>query len=385
MALHDLRRATLVLIGAEARRHREREQTAALLRQCSPAAALDYWSWNRVTALAVLRAQELGVEHATWNAARQQAARHATDAARTTELGAMVLTRLLHDAEIDVLCLKGPLLARALYGDPAHRAASGDIDLLVAKRDFSRASAIIASQGWRPQEEPLTHGSLPERHQRLEPAGSGPRVELHWRTQLYDETLHTDGLLRRGIRDRSDGGLPLLTPSLPDALAMLLLDWLRDGIHRLRQPADIATLLDLGGAGVLDEAIGGLPPVLHGPAQQAASVLLPMLGFPAASADHRANALLTRLAACDRALGDPQRRARIAVAVLASSPAGTRRARLRSLYEHAARKVIEAPAATVAPAPVLRTASAARLAARAGLELAHAFATTPRATPTEAR
>lgn len=53
----------------------------------------------------------------------------------------------LHAHGIDVLCIKGPVLAQQLYGDVAAR-ITGDIDLLVRARDFAEAARVIANLGF---------------------------------------------------------------------------------------------------------------------------------------------------------------------------------------------------------------------------------------------
>jgi hypothetical protein len=51
-------------------------------------------------------------------------------------------------SNIQVLPLKGPVLAETLYGDVTLRRA-GDLDLLVDKRDYSAAEALLLRQGYR--------------------------------------------------------------------------------------------------------------------------------------------------------------------------------------------------------------------------------------------
>jgi Uncharacterised nucleotidyltransferase len=50
---------------------------------------------------------------------------------------------------LEVLPLKGPLLAQVLYGSPGLR-QSGDLDLLVRREDFERAQVLLKDLGFRP-------------------------------------------------------------------------------------------------------------------------------------------------------------------------------------------------------------------------------------------
>jgi Uncharacterised nucleotidyltransferase len=51
---------------------------------------------------------------------------------------------------LEVLPLKGPLLAQTLFGSPGLR-QSDDLDLLVRPRDFSRAQALLMDLGFKPE------------------------------------------------------------------------------------------------------------------------------------------------------------------------------------------------------------------------------------------
>ena len=48
-----------------------------------------------------------------------------------------------------MLPLKGPLLAQMLYGSPGLR-QSGDLDLLVRRKDFERAQVLLKDLGFQP-------------------------------------------------------------------------------------------------------------------------------------------------------------------------------------------------------------------------------------------
>jgi len=92
--------------------------------------------------------------------------------ARDSEAANMRLAMELHSLlalfarhNIDVLPLKGPALSLALYGDASMR-SSNDLDLLVRRKDFSRAEALLVSQSFLPAgplagyHKPFSRGAL---------------------------------------------------------------------------------------------------------------------------------------------------------------------------------------------------------------------------------
>jgi len=89
----------------------------------------------------------------------------------------------LEDEQIPVIPIKGPLLARAAYGDLASRRFA-DLDLVVHRRDLDRARAILAQRGFqaaialpRDAESTLLGADY---HIALVDQEHGIVVELHW-------------------------------------------------------------------------------------------------------------------------------------------------------------------------------------------------------------
>jgi hypothetical protein len=60
----------------------------------------------------------------------------------------VTLAEVLESARIDVVVLKGPVLAHTLYPDPSWR-PFGDLDLLVRTRDWDRTTALLGTLGMR--------------------------------------------------------------------------------------------------------------------------------------------------------------------------------------------------------------------------------------------
>lgn len=86
-----------------------------------------------------------------------QVTRNAQAALANTARTAAVV-RLLDEAGVESIVLKGPLLARQLYGDLAGRVA-GDVDVLVPEARLLAAARALANAGYRHQ-TPLTPASL---------------------------------------------------------------------------------------------------------------------------------------------------------------------------------------------------------------------------------
>lgn len=140
---------------------------------------------------AFLQQQLPAATRAQWPAlAREQLAAAARRSARRALLQSAELVRvarLFEAAGIPFLSVKGPLLARALYGDAGARHA-GDLDLLVAPERLADADAVLRAAGCRrsmPDFE-LTPRQWRE-FQRLKNdfefihEASGLRIEVGWR------------------------------------------------------------------------------------------------------------------------------------------------------------------------------------------------------------
>ena len=107
------------------------------------------------------------------------------------------IVALFEHEQIPVLSIKGPLLARAAYGDLASRRFA-DLDLVVRRRDLDRARDVLAQRGFQPlialprDAESALLGA--DYHIALIDAEQGIVVELHW-------ALIRAGL--SGLRDES--------------------------------------------------------------------------------------------------------------------------------------------------------------------------------------
>jgi hypothetical protein len=106
---------------------------------------------------------------------------------------------LLEQNHVEVIPIKGPLLARSAYGDLASRRFA-DLDLVVHRRDLDRARALLAQRGFGPaiplprQAEAAVLGA--DYHVALVEPEQNVMVELHW------------ALVRSGLAGLNDHAWP---------------------------------------------------------------------------------------------------------------------------------------------------------------------------------
>jgi hypothetical protein len=147
------------------------------------------------------------------------------------------LERLLRDFQylgVDVLPLKGPVLALELYGDVALRSCN-DLDLLVRRGDFARCEALLLERGYLPL------GPLSEHDRRF--VRDGLLVELHFElASPRDFPLDVDGIWSRS-RPNDFRGLPVRAMSDADLVLFLCAHGLKHGFSRLIWILDVARAL----------------------------------------------------------------------------------------------------------------------------------------------
>jgi hypothetical protein len=235
----------LLLVGTSARRRSAAERIRELTEHIDEDPLIAVLLRQRVLLLVGSRLLEL--HPAAMSAAfREQMDRARANArARAMVFSAATgrLTDALDQLAIDSLPLKGPGLAKELYGDETLRDYR-DIDVLVAVDDLERAVAAARRVGWT--DEVLGHGDageLPALHRTLvRPGGTLPPLELHWRIHYYETAFAYKLLARSGSASGARIPAPLYQ------LAALLLFYARDGFAGLRLAADIAAWWDRHGS-----------------------------------------------------------------------------------------------------------------------------------------
>ena len=156
------------------------------------------------------------------------------------------LLRVLGDAGVEALPLKGPSLAAQAYGDTGAR-DYGDIDLLVHRRDLERARVALTRDRyapppeWNPRDERWYQRTLDQAVGMTRP-GNALRVELHGRVHppFFGVRLERD-LWRRQVRLEL-AGAPIRAMSSEDALLVACTHASRTGWQRLEYVACVAHL-----------------------------------------------------------------------------------------------------------------------------------------------
>jgi hypothetical protein len=165
--------------------------------------------------------------------------------ARTAEVA-----RLLAAAAVETIVLKGPLLARRLYGDLAAR-VSGDVDLLVPEAKLILAARILSEAGYQPETE-ITPDAL-RRLRRVEHdvgfrhPSDGILIELHADIAQPHYGYRVD--LERWWAGRTEtqiGDATVAVLSLEHAYLMSALHAAKHRWHRLDLIADLAAYQRLG-------------------------------------------------------------------------------------------------------------------------------------------
>ncbi len=195
---------------------------------------------QRLIHLGIARLRELGAEKLTaeltartteretavrWQAVEQEMLTHA-------------IVGALGEHHVPAIPIKGAVLARRLFDDPALR-ESDDIDLLVAADQLEESVDLIRRQfGYDAPRDARDGRGRPLLHYRLSHPGGLPMVELHWRVHWYEERSGAS-MLERSVPEQ---GLRRLRPT--DELACLLLVYARDGFTGVRGLADLAAWSD---------------------------------------------------------------------------------------------------------------------------------------------
>ncbi|HUR41124.1 MAG TPA: nucleotidyltransferase family protein [Verrucomicrobiae bacterium] len=193
------------------------------------------WNWQD-------RALAAAPSPPEWVAQRSQ---HSATALQLTAETAR-LGKVFDTANIEVIALKGPLLAKQYYGDLALRHV-GDIDLLVARDSIDAADVLLQKSGYQ-RTKPLRALSparfalyVATQHEfgYLDPT-TGTAVELHWR---YADAAGLQADTFRALWTRSTiatvGAVPVRTLAPIDTLMQLAVHGALDGWSRLKWLADL--------------------------------------------------------------------------------------------------------------------------------------------------
>jgi hypothetical protein len=154
---------------------------------------------------------------------------------------------LFESRGISVIPFKGPVLAMYAYGDIALRQFV-DLDILVRKEEFSRASEILVSQGFKPQFELTGEQEATFIEFRCEHAfGSADAmttVDLHWAVvpTRYSFAPDPESYWKR-LERVSFGGTTISTISPEDLFLLLCVHGAKHSWKHLNWVCDLAELI----------------------------------------------------------------------------------------------------------------------------------------------
>jgi hypothetical protein len=171
------------------------------------------------------------------------------------------LLRVFADHGIPALPYKGPVLARAVYGDISLRSFT-DLDILVDKRDIPRAKDLILSEGYRfgvPLTDKQQAARLRSKNCKdftFTDVQDFAKLELHW--EFASPSLFP--LDTKSLWDRPSklnvGGLWVLNLRAEDMLLMLCVHGAKHFFRRLEWICDISELLAASSEISWDEVVG---------------------------------------------------------------------------------------------------------------------------------
>jgi hypothetical protein len=147
----------------------------------------------------------------------------------------------LHDAGVETVALKGPILGERLYGEPTLRVSS-DLDLMVARSQVVAATDVLSGLGYQVEPTPAAHERWGH-HIKAHRDGS-PLVELHHRlTTNFGAVVPSEEFLARAAAYRTVRGAACRVLSTEDELFYLVLHAAEHLFARLAWLYDIKTLL----------------------------------------------------------------------------------------------------------------------------------------------
>lgn len=151
------------------------------------------------------------------------------------------VSRALDEAALAWVAMKGPIVAELLYPDAGDRSYA-DLDLLVVRRDFPEAMAILEALGYRPA---IKNWALAEKMLAGQVTMNGPavQIDLHWELHYSSEDRRAFGFVPEEMVARARrvvaAGLGVPTFDAPDTLVSLAFHAARSGGHRLLWLKDI--------------------------------------------------------------------------------------------------------------------------------------------------
>jgi hypothetical protein len=157
------------------------------------------------------------------------------------------LVRLLNNNGIRALSLKGPLLAREIYGDIAFR-YSKDLDIIIAEQDLEKTDKLLLANGFKNADMEINLSPkqkahiIKTNHHFVYQKPGGIIIELHWRDNSESTKFQFDKLWFKR-RELILSGQSINVLSAEDEFIYLLIHGAIHGYTRLRWLCDIAEII----------------------------------------------------------------------------------------------------------------------------------------------
>jgi len=202
-------------------------------------------SRHAVTALAYDAVAALPTAPATLKTSFRRAAEQETLRVCALTADLIQVCKVLEDAEVPALVLKGPVLSTLAFGCPAARSFS-DIDVFVPKQDVGRALESIRGMGFAPADERWS-AAAGSKDVTLYHSETGTCVELHW--ELYVDLIHVPSDFGSAWRRRQSvriAGVLIQTLGTADTYLYLCVHGAVHAWSHLKWLYDVAGLLQSG-------------------------------------------------------------------------------------------------------------------------------------------
>ncbi|MBT2709462.1 nucleotidyltransferase family protein [Pseudomonas sp. ISL-84] len=157
------------------------------------------------------------------------------------------LSKLFMEHDIRPLFLKGPVLAKDLYGDISMRTC-GDLDILIPIGDLEKANDLLGDLGYKKDEyiqTLLNDWKWRHHHFTYYHPNKGTKIEIHWRLNPAPSKEPTFTELWSRKRESSITSCPIYCMSKEDLFYFLATHGARHGWSRLRWLQDIHELVKL--------------------------------------------------------------------------------------------------------------------------------------------
>lgn len=155
------------------------------------------------------------------------------------------ISKLFHDNSIRLIHLKGPILAKELYGDLSLR-TSGDLDVIVPISDLEKVDQLMLSLGYEKDELETILNDWKWRHHHIGYYHSKRKikVEVHWRLNPGPAKEPSFEELWTRKRTSTISASPVNYLSKEDLFLFLVSHGARHGWSRLRWLIDIRQMLN---------------------------------------------------------------------------------------------------------------------------------------------